>query len=184
MASRSRQYFATGDIQQLTISDGLFIGNVTAGDRFVKGYFERQGDIVMDITGGTFKAFVNAGLYNAATSPDDGTAYLIGDVYLNVTGGTFEEGSWLFGGSLSGRKEKNRSTMAKIVGNVTITVDTSFATAEKPITLTNIVAGSNGWGTIIADSKRTGVETGNTKLVAQALAKRLNDDMIDLLARI
>ena len=165
MASRSRQYFATGDIQQLTISDGLFIGNVTAGDRFVKGYFERQGDIVMDITGGTFKAFVNAGLYNAATNPDDGTAYLIGDVYLNVTGGTFEEGSWLFGGSLSGRKEKNRSTMAKIVGNVTITVDTSFATAEKPITLTNIVAGSNGWGTIIADSKRTGVETGNTKLV-------------------
>ena len=155
MTKRSNQYFVTGDTQQVAISGGLFKSTVCAGDRFAKGYLERTGDIVMNISGGTFTSYVGAGLTNAASSPDDGAVYLIGDVSANITGGTFAKGSFLYGGCISSKKEKNLSTITKIVGNVTITVDSSSATTAKPITLTHIVAGSHGWGTI----------TGNVKLV-------------------
>ncbi|MBP5411315.1 MAG: hypothetical protein J6Y26_05365, partial [Lachnospiraceae bacterium] len=159
MSKRSKQYFVSGDTQQVTISDGLFSMIVAGGDRFVKGYFERQGDIEMNISGGTFANYVGAGLCNAAQSPDDGVAYLIGDVSLNVTGGTFKQNSWLYGGCVSTSKEKSLSALTKIEGNVTITVDTSFASEDHPITLSNIVAGSHGRGTITGDTKL--VFTGN-----------------------
>ena len=53
--------------------------------------------------------------------------------------------------------------MAKIIGNVTITVDSSGATADDPIILSQICAGSNGWGTISGDTKL--IFTGNGSAV-------------------
>ena len=90
---------------------------------------------------------------------------LNGNVDLTITGGTFTENCLIYGGCVSIKKDNSFGGTMTIKGNTTITVNTSSATAEKPIVLCNLVLGSRGWGTIEGDSRLVFTGSGGSNLV-------------------
>ena len=151
LATNAEVYIVGGTTQEVNISNGLFKGMLTAGDRFTEGVFTRIGDIDMTITGGTFTYFVGGGMLNATTSTTAGNAIIDGDVSMTISGGNFTSNCWIYGGCVCTKKEKGYSTITKINGNVTVKVDAS----SNAINLCSIVVGSHGWGTISGDTRLT-----------------------------
>ncbi|MDD6336910.1 MAG: hypothetical protein PUC15_00810, partial [Lentisphaeria bacterium] len=149
MPDNGTSYYVTGNTQSVRVSNGLFKGAISGGDRFEKGVLNRNGNIDLSISGGTFTYRVAGGMMNAVSSVTDGHAFINGNISMTITGGNFTEDCWIYGGCVSTKKDKSQSALTTINGSVTITVD---ATAS-PITLCTIIVGSHGWGTITGDAK-------------------------------
>ena len=146
LAKADDEYYVSGDTQTVSISGGIIKSTVAGGDRLQKGVMHRVGDLDMEITGGTFTAFVSGGMMNILTDTQSGHAYIDGDIELEITGGTFTDNCWIYGGNVSSNKA-TISANSTINGSVTITVDAA-GVANAGIVLSHIIVGSHGNGHI------------------------------------
>ena len=155
MNSKDTKVYLTGDVS-LTITGGEFSTQyVLAGaDKVSKGDFIRTGDVYLTISGGSFHKNVGSGIMYAAADESAGSAKLVGSVYTTITGGSFDEGTWLYGGNFANKKAKESSGQTAIEGDVVITVDNhETLSSDNPVKLSNIVAGSHGYGTVSGEAK-------------------------------
>jgi hypothetical protein len=130
----------------LTIDGGLFTKYVLTGaDKVTKGQLVRTGDVTLNINGGIFGQNVAGGAMFSGSGSGDGSSTLE-NVSMTITGGTFADGTWLYGGSLA--NTKSNGSRNSIEGNVTITIDTRSGSSANPLKLSNVVAGSLGFGTV------------------------------------
>lgn len=137
---------------ELIINGGTFSYIMVGAGKVTKGNFIQNGNINVTINGGQFDAGVCCGaIYSSAAGIGDGTSTINGDLLLTIKGGSFKSGTWIYGGSASGKKEQSYSCVNTINGNTCITIDAS----GNSIQLGNVVAGSHGYGVI----------NGNTQLV-------------------
>ena len=138
---------------ELIINGGSFASYIMAGaGKVTKGNFIQNGNINVTINGGQFGVgFCCGAIYGSSANVGDGASTINGDLLLTITGGIFEDGTWIFGGSASGKEAKAYSCVNTINGNTCITIDAS----GNSIQLGNVVAGSHGYGVI----------NGNTQLV-------------------
>ncbi len=145
----------SGNISFL-IAGGTFSKLVFAGDRVNGGVQQtRTGNLTTTITNGEFNSAVaGAMLVTGLTTP----SLLTGNVELTINGGTFNSSSWIYGGSLATKKIYGGQTT--INGNVTVTLDAT----NNAITVSNLVVGSYGYGSIKENA--TLVLTGNHNINA------------------
>jgi len=150
----------TGDAN-LVIRSGSFSDYLTAGaDKVKAGTLNRNGRVTLKIQGGSFGKNVGAGILSSgatiyygeigysvltgtAISPSDSTLLAID---TEITGGKFAAGTWFYGGSFA--ELKNKSDRNTINGNVVTTINSSTLNG---LTMSNIVAGSHGYGAINGD---------------------------------
>jgi hypothetical protein len=146
LAEADDEYYVSGGTQSISISGGKIESTVAVGDRLQHGVMHRVGDLNMEITGGTFTAFVSGGMMNVLADTQSGHAYIDGDIELKITGGTFTDNCWIYGGNVSSNKA-TISANSTINGSVTITVDAA-GVADEGIVLSHIIVGSHGNGHI------------------------------------
>ncbi len=145
----------SGDIN-FSIAGGTFSKLVFAGDRVNGGVQQtRTGNLTTTITNGEFNSAVGgAMLVTGLTTP----SLLTGNVELTIKGGTFNSSSWIYGGGVATKKIYGGQTT--INGNVTVTLDAT----NNAITVSNLVVGSYGYGSIKENA--TLVLTGNYNINA------------------
>ncbi len=139
---------------ELIINGGSFAVMTAGAGKATMGTFSQNGNVNVTINGGQFDAGFCCGVAHSVngTNAGDAASTITGDLLLTIKGGSFKSGTWIYGGSASSKKENNYSVRNTIDGNTCITIDGGSGNS---IQLSNVVAGSHGYGVI----------NGNTQLV-------------------
>jgi len=148
-----------GEDIDIVINDGLFEQDFYGGDNVKKwGKFERNGDITLEINGGTFTHAFGAGsVFNAKLAEIEKKfpSVSVDSTSVTITGGTFE--GMIYGGCSAAEKAVSKFTY--IYNDATVTIKAGLS----DISINTLTVGSYGYGNI--GGKTNLILTGNTAVL-------------------